>query len=163
MIWLGLLLLSVAQATPCLDGWQSPSTGSGTCSHHGGIDHSKDVNVPYQYTPAPTYTFTPPATTTDETTVDVVNVCGEDVIGVTYYEDHVFKAIILLGEDKDIARFAHIYRDIGTTRCNDKVIPWTLIWEQEINPLTFVKNFSNGVEVVFKYTPNDHVVSVVLR
>ena len=26
-------------ATPCADGWQSPSTGRGTCSHHGGIDH----------------------------------------------------------------------------------------------------------------------------
>ena len=162
MIWLGLLLLRVAQATPCLDGWQSPSTGSGTCSHHGGIDHSKDVNVPYRYTPAPTYT--PPATTTDETTVDVVNVCGEVVIGVTYYEDHIFKGLILLGEDKDIARFYRVYRDIGTNRCSTlKGDPWGLIWEQEINPVTFVKDFSNGIEVVFKYTPNDHIVSIVIH
>ena len=31
------LLLSMALATPCADGWQSSSSGSGTCSHHGGI------------------------------------------------------------------------------------------------------------------------------
>lgn len=31
------LLLSMALATPCNDGWESPSMGSGTCSHHGGI------------------------------------------------------------------------------------------------------------------------------
>ena len=23
----------------CEDGWESYSTGSGTCSHHGGVDH----------------------------------------------------------------------------------------------------------------------------
>jgi hypothetical protein len=23
----------------CEDGWKSYSTGSGTCSHHGGVDH----------------------------------------------------------------------------------------------------------------------------
>ena len=23
----------------CEDGWKSHSTGSGTCSHHGGVDH----------------------------------------------------------------------------------------------------------------------------
>jgi hypothetical protein len=31
------LLMSVAYATVCADGWISNSTGSGTCSHHGGI------------------------------------------------------------------------------------------------------------------------------
>jgi len=30
-------LTAFANATPCADGWESPSTGSGTCSHHGGI------------------------------------------------------------------------------------------------------------------------------
>lgn len=33
------LLCADSFATPCADGWQSPSTGRGTCSHHGGIDH----------------------------------------------------------------------------------------------------------------------------
>jgi len=30
-------LTTFADATPCNDGWESPSSGSGTCSHHGGI------------------------------------------------------------------------------------------------------------------------------
>lgn len=30
-------LTTIANATPCNDGWESPSSGSGTCSHHGGI------------------------------------------------------------------------------------------------------------------------------
>ena len=30
-------LTTFANATPCNDGWESPSSGSGTCSHHGGI------------------------------------------------------------------------------------------------------------------------------
>ena len=31
------LFSSFAHATTCADGWESPSTGRGTCSHHGGI------------------------------------------------------------------------------------------------------------------------------
>jgi hypothetical protein len=30
-------MMSSANATTCRDGWESPSTGRGTCSHHGGI------------------------------------------------------------------------------------------------------------------------------
>lgn len=33
-------LTTIANATPCNDGWESPSTGSGTCSHHGGIAYN---------------------------------------------------------------------------------------------------------------------------
>lgn len=29
--------------TTCNDGWQSGSTGQGTCSHHGGIHHYNDM------------------------------------------------------------------------------------------------------------------------
>ncbi len=32
-----LAFISTADATTCADGWESPSTGRGTCSHHGGI------------------------------------------------------------------------------------------------------------------------------
>jgi len=33
-------LTAFANATPCNDGWESPSSGSGTCSHHGGIAYN---------------------------------------------------------------------------------------------------------------------------
>ena len=33
-------LTTFANATPCNDGWESPSSGSGTCSHHGGASSS---------------------------------------------------------------------------------------------------------------------------
>jgi hypothetical protein len=33
----------------CNDGWRSYSTGSGTCSHHGGVDY-------WLYAPSTTYT-----------------------------------------------------------------------------------------------------------
>jgi hypothetical protein len=42
----GSMQAALAHAT-CKDGWVSPSYGSGTCSHHGGIDHS------YPYYPGP--------------------------------------------------------------------------------------------------------------
>ena len=35
----GTVPAALAHAT-CNDGWVSHSYGSGTCSHHGGIDHS---------------------------------------------------------------------------------------------------------------------------
>jgi hypothetical protein len=46
------LLLSMALATPCADGWQSSSSGSGTCSHHGGIAGGSSGYYP---TYSPTY------------------------------------------------------------------------------------------------------------
>lgn len=46
------LLLSMALATPCADGWQSSSSGSGTCSHHGGIAGGSSRYYP---TYSPTY------------------------------------------------------------------------------------------------------------
>jgi len=42
----GTMQAALAHAT-CNDGWVSPSYGSGTCSGHGGIDHS------YPYYPGP--------------------------------------------------------------------------------------------------------------
>ncbi len=33
----------------CKDGWESFSTGSGTCSHHGGVDYWKYPLVNYHY------------------------------------------------------------------------------------------------------------------
>ena len=43
-----LLLLSAALAgTLCNDGWVSPSSGSGTCSHHGGI--AEPFGIPSTY------------------------------------------------------------------------------------------------------------------
>lgn len=33
----------------CRDGWESFSTGSGTCSHHGGVDYWKYPIVNYHY------------------------------------------------------------------------------------------------------------------
>ncbi len=40
----------------CQDGWESFSTGSGTCSHHGGVDYWKYPLVNYHYAnPLPYY------------------------------------------------------------------------------------------------------------
>jgi hypothetical protein len=40
----------------CQDGWESFSTGSGTCSHHGGVDYWKYPLVNYHYAdPNPYY------------------------------------------------------------------------------------------------------------
>lgn len=40
----------------CRDGWESFSTGSGTCSHHGGVDYWKYPLVNYHYAnPLPYY------------------------------------------------------------------------------------------------------------
>ena len=39
-------LTTIANATPCNDGWESPSTGRGTCSHHGGIDRGSTRYYP---------------------------------------------------------------------------------------------------------------------
>jgi len=50
-----ILLASIALATPCNDGWESPSSGSGTCSHHGGVSYGG--YVPTTYAPT-TYTLT---------------------------------------------------------------------------------------------------------
>jgi len=53
-----LLILSIftADATTCADGWESPSSGRGTCSHHGGIASGPIV----YYTPTPpTRTLSP--------------------------------------------------------------------------------------------------------
>lgn len=49
MLTILLASLSLALATPCNDGWESPSSGSGTCSHHGGVRHS--YYVPPVYVP----------------------------------------------------------------------------------------------------------------
>lgn len=49
-----ILLASIALATPCNDGWESPSSGSGTCSHHGGVSYGgyvPPVYVPPSYAP----------------------------------------------------------------------------------------------------------------
>ena len=48
-----IILASIALATPCNDGWESPSSGSGTCSHHGGVSYGR--YVPTTYVP-PSYT-----------------------------------------------------------------------------------------------------------
>ena len=45
-------LTTFANATPCADGWESPSSGSGTCSHHGGIAGGSSGYYP---TYSPTY------------------------------------------------------------------------------------------------------------
>lgn len=38
----------------CSDGWQSYSTGRGTCSHHGGVDHWLNPQIGFHYiNPAP--------------------------------------------------------------------------------------------------------------
>jgi hypothetical protein len=50
-----ILLASIALATPCNDGWESSSSGSGTCSHHGGVSYGG--HVPTTYVPT-TYTLT---------------------------------------------------------------------------------------------------------
>ena len=42
-----ILLASIALATPCNDGWESPSSGSGTCSHHGGVGYGGYVPTTY--------------------------------------------------------------------------------------------------------------------
>jgi len=36
-------LTAFANATTCADGWESPSSGSGTCSHHGGVSAGATV------------------------------------------------------------------------------------------------------------------------
>jgi hypothetical protein len=58
-VYLGFLLLSgtsdliqgdypiyskVIDGAVCVDGWRSNSTGSGTCSHHGGVDYYVYIN-----------------------------------------------------------------------------------------------------------------------
>jgi len=45
-------LATIANATPCADGWESSSSGSGTCSHHGGIAGGSSGYYP---TYSPTY------------------------------------------------------------------------------------------------------------
>lgn len=42
-----ILMASIALATPCNDGWESPSSGSGTCSHHGGVSYGGHVPTTY--------------------------------------------------------------------------------------------------------------------
>jgi len=66
------LLLSVALATPCSDGWKSSSSGSGTCSHHGGIAGGSSGYYPtYIPTYIPTYvTPVAPATMTQPLNTD---------------------------------------------------------------------------------------------
>lgn len=41
-----LLLTSAFASSLCNDGWVSPSTGPGTCSHHGGIAEGRDYYIP---------------------------------------------------------------------------------------------------------------------
>lgn len=57
MLFLPLLFSTLALATPCNDGWESPSSGSGTCSHHGGVYHGS-YYVPPVYVP-PVITYVP--------------------------------------------------------------------------------------------------------
>lgn len=67
MIFLLMLQAALADAI-CRDGWRSSSTGSGTCSHHGGVAYwipstNSPTSAPtgqYQYRPRyPTYNFGP--------------------------------------------------------------------------------------------------------
>lgn len=55
-------LTTIANATPCNDGWESPSTGSGTCSHHGGVAGGSPEYYP-NYSP----TYAVPAVKTTAT------------------------------------------------------------------------------------------------
>jgi hypothetical protein len=57
-------LTAFANATPCNDGWQSSSSGSGTCSHHGGIAGGGSGYYP---TYSPTYAAPTVRTTADAT------------------------------------------------------------------------------------------------
>jgi len=51
LISLGFVGSSYADAI-CMDGWRSYSSGSGTCSHHGGVRTWLDIKKPY-YAPKP--------------------------------------------------------------------------------------------------------------
>jgi hypothetical protein len=67
-----ILLASIALATPCNDGWESSSSGSGTCSHHGGVSYGG--YVPTAYVP-PSYT-TPSVDRNTLSFTDGVNAAG---------------------------------------------------------------------------------------
>ena len=59
-----LFLASAFAGSLCNDGWVSPSTGPGTCSHHGGIAGGGSYYIPPHTTSsssAGTYRPTPPA------------------------------------------------------------------------------------------------------
>jgi hypothetical protein len=64
------LLLSVALATPCSDGWESSSSGSGTCSHHGGIAGGNSGYYPTYVEPTARTTVAPTGWTVMEPSIN---------------------------------------------------------------------------------------------
>lgn len=95
-------LATIANATPCNDGWESPSTGSGTCSHHGGIAGGSSGYYPNV---SPTYAAPAVRTTATATgwTAIAPTAHGADVVlsSVQKYNDQVYiRYLCVSGEGK---------------------------------------------------------------
>ena len=95
-------LTTIANATPCNDGWESPSTGSGTCSHHGGIAGGSPG-----YYPNGSPTHAAPAVKTTATATGWTAIAptahGADVVtsSVQKYNDQVYiRYMCVSGEGK---------------------------------------------------------------
>lgn len=111
-----LASLSIAQATPCNDGWESPSTGSGTCSHHGGVYHGSYYIPPVYVPPVVNYNqkrygiIMRPSTIDDFGCIAPYDYSGLEISRMT--SDQLDEPIMILAKEIDciVSHTTRVYR-----------------------------------------------------